>query len=266
MSDTPFSPPRELADGVHWIGECLAMDHEGTMLHAYSSAYLVQGEECSLVVDTGHPKDWAAIEGQLDRLHAAGAPPVRYLFPTHAEVPHAANLGRLLHRYPDAIAVGDVRDYHLFFPEFADRLVPMGEGTELDLGGRRFLLLEAVIKDLVTSLWGYDDKGRTLFPGDGFAYMHHHKADECWKVAEEVPDLPIPEFTALFAEYALYWTRFTDIDPQIEALERLMAEYPVDVVAPGHGSPVLDVAATLPKVKRGLRIGSMTALNAVRGG
>ena len=253
---TTTESPRQLAEGVHWITDCLVMVHEGETIHAYSSAYLVHGDERSLIVDTGHPKDWPRIEEQLDRLEVLGIPPVEYIFPTHAEVPHAANLGRLLNRYPAAVAVGDVRDYHLFFPEFADRLRPMTTGASLELGGTELLLLDPAIKDLVTSLWAYDTRSQTLFPGDGFAYMHHHQADECWRTAEEVPDLPIPAFTALFSAYALYWTRFTDIEPHIDALDALLAKYPTSVIAPGHGSPILDPVATLPRVKEGLRLGS----------
>ena len=248
--------PRQLAEGVYWLTDCLVMEHEGETIHAYSSAYLVHGDERSMIVATGHPKDWASIEAQLDRLEAIGIPPIEYIFPTHAEVPHAANLGRLLNKYPDLIAVGDVRDYHLFFPEFAERFVQRRSGESIPLGGTEFLLLDAAIKDLVTSLWAYDTRSRTLFPGDGFAYMHHHQADECWRTAEEVPDLPIPAFTALFNSYALYWTRFTDIEPHIEALDALLARHPTSVIAPGHGSPILDPVATLPRVKEGLRLGS----------
>ncbi len=248
--------PRTLVDGVHWLTDCLVMQHEGETIHAYSSAYLVEGDTRSLIVDTGHPKDWASIEAQLETLEAAGVPPVEHVFPTHAEVPHAANLGRVLDRYPDAVAVGDVRDYHLFFPEFADRFVAMESGEAIDLGGTQFCLIDAAIKDLVTSLWAYDTRSRTLFPSDGFAYMHHHHAGECWRTAEEVPNLPIPEFTALFSAYALYWTRFTDIEPHIDALDRLLEQYPTELIAPSHGSPVLDPAATLPRVKEGLRLGS----------
>jgi flavorubredoxin len=249
-------PPLRLADDVWWLGECLEIEHEGRPIHAYSSLYLVAGERASLLVDTGHPKDWPEIERQLDVLHREGVPAVAYVFPTHAEVPHAANLGRLLARYPDAVAVGDIRDYHLFFPEVETRLVPMRAGEEIDLGGRRFLLLEAVIRDLVTSLWGYDAASRTLFPGDGFAYMHHHQAGECWRSAEELPELPIPALTALFNAYALYWTRFTDIEPSIAALDALLARHPTAVIASGHGSPILDPAATIPRVLAGLRLGS----------
>ena len=252
--------PRCLADGVYWLGDCVILEHEGETIHAYHSAYLVGGEESSLLVDTGHPKDWRVIAAQLDGLHEAGMPEVRHVFPTHAEVPHAANLGRLLAKYPGAVACGDIRDYHLFFLETESRLVPLGVGDRIDLGGRQVELIDAVIKDLVTSIWAYDSTGRVLFPGDGFAYMHHHCAGECWRVAEELPDLPIPKFTALFNAFALYWTRFTDIEPYIEALEALLQDRSIDVIAPGHGAPILDPVATLPRVAEGLRIGSEAVL------
>ena len=259
MSDYPR--PRELADGVHWLGDCLVIEHEGVPIHAYSSLYLVAGGDASLLVDTDHPKDWPAIQRQLAELHAHGVPPVAYVFPTHAEVPHAANLGRLLERYPDALAVGDVRDYHLFFPEVEDRLVSKQARDRIDLGGRSVLLLEPVIKDLVSSLWAYDAAAEVLFPSDGFAYMHHHKAGECWRTAEEAPEIPIAEFTALFNAYALYWTRFREMEPYIQGLDDTLAEYPTALIAPGHGSPIANPAATLPKVKEGLRIGSDDVLS-----
>ena len=97
--------PRPLGPGVTWLGECLALPYRGEMLHSYHSLYLIDGDEGSLLVDTGHPKDWASVERQLDELLASGAPPVRYLFPTHAEVPHSANLGRLLDKFPRARGV-----------------------------------------------------------------------------------------------------------------------------------------------------------------
>ena len=100
-----------------------------------------------------------------------------YLVPTHSEVPPAANLASLLDRYPESLVYGDVRGYHLSFPEVVD------------------------------PRWGYSTAQRCLFPGDGFAYMHHHHHGECGMTAEECPNLPVEEFTTLFAEYALYWTR-----------------------------------------------------------
>lgn len=252
-----YSLPRELAPGIFWLSDCLVMEHQGMSVHAYGSAYLVVGSESSLLIDTGHPKDYATICEQLDICHAKGAPPVKYIMPTHSEVPHAANLASLLDRYPESKVYGDVRDYHLIFPEAADRLVPMKAGDEIDLGTTTFVFLEAVIKDLVTSLWGFSTAQGALFPGDGFAYMHHHHEGQCGMTAEECPDLPVEEFTAMFSEFALYWTRFTDMDRVIARLDAMIdVDLPVQLICPGHGNPVLDPSVTFPRVKEGLLLGA----------
>ena len=112
------SLPRPLSRGVTWLGECLALPYRGIMLHSYHSLYLIAGERASLIVDTGHPKDWEAVDMQLDAVLGTGIAPVRYLFPTHAEVPHSANLANLLAKFPEAQVCGDVRDYHLIFPGY----------------------------------------------------------------------------------------------------------------------------------------------------
>ena len=250
--------PRELAPGIHWIADCLTIMDGDRPLHAYSSAYLIEGTGGSLLVDTGHPRDWKEVTRQLDVLHAKGIAPVKYIVPTHSEVPHAANLAQLLERYPDAKAYGDIRDYHLIFPEIMDRLETRVAGDRIDLGnGNEYVFVPAVVKDLVTSLWGYATKQRCLFVGDGFAYMHHHHLDECGKVAEECPELAVEEFTALFAEHALYWTKFTDMDIVIAKLDALLDhDFPVDLIAPGHGNPVLQPSVTFPRVKDGLLLGA----------
>lgn len=244
--------PVQLAAGVQWLGECLELPHEGQVLHAYHSMFLVHGTTASLLVDSGHPKDWEAIEAQLDGLDADGIPPVRYLFPTHSEVPHSANLGKLLDRYPESRVWGDTRDLHLYLPEFADRLDHADVGDVLDLGNKTFRIVTPVVKDLVTTLWGYDESSRVLFPGDGFAYMHHHAAGECGKTAEELPDLPLPEFMAIFSQYAFYWMYFTPMQQYVDALRDLLTKHPCDVIAPGHGSPIMDPQVTMPRVEEGM--------------
>jgi flavorubredoxin len=254
----PRTLPRELAPGLVWIGNCSGGEGRGlapSMVHSNNSVYVVSGTERSLLVDTGHPKDWAVVERQLDGLLAGGIPPVAYIFPTHVEPVHAGNLGRLLEKFPDAVVCGDVRDYHLVFPQFADRLVATEAGEGLELGGRRIELLDAIFHDSLTTRWAYDPVARTLFTADGFAYLHFHLKGHCGKSAEEIPDLPVKELTGFYGEFAFYWTRFVDIEPHVLALERLLAERHVDVIAPSHGSPILDPAATFPKIVDGMRFG-----------
>ena len=78
----------------------------------------------------------------------------------------------------------------------------------------------------------------------------------CGKVAEEAPELDLPDMTAVFAELALYWTRFSDMEPYIERLDQLIAELEVELICPTHGLPITDFDLTLPRIREGLRVGS----------
>lgn len=245
--------PREILPGLAWLGACTAIGYRDDVVHSYHAVYVLSGSDASLIVDTGPPKDWPILERQLDAVLARGRPPVRYLVPTHTEVPHCGSLGRLMAKFPDAVVAGDVRDFHLFFPGSEARLRRMGVGERIDLGGGTgYEFVDAVIRDIDTSLWGYDSGSRTLFTGDGFAYAHHHRAGQCGLVTEEMPDLPIGELTALFAEYALYWMNFTDLENHLRRIDELLTTHPVAVVAPGHGSPIMEPAVTLDVIRAGL--------------
>jgi flavorubredoxin len=249
--------PRRLADRVHWLGDCTGRaELAGLDLHSYMSAYVVAGDECSAMVDTGHPKDWAVVSRQLDELHEHGVPAVRYLVPTHPEIPHSGNLGRLLRRYPEAVVAGEIRDYALVFPQSAGRLVPMQAGAELDLGHATLRLVEGVLHDLEATTWAYFVEGAVLFPGDGFAYMHEHTQGQCGKVAEEAPTLDIEAYTAMFAGAALFWTRYTDMGPVIAYLDEFLMRHPCSVIAPGHGLPITDPDRMMPRIRQGLLLGA----------
>lgn len=253
--------PRELAPGVHWLGDCLEQPFRGKVYHSYNAAFLVIGETASMLVETGHPKDFPVIEKQMAEVLARGVPPLKHLFITHQETPHSGGLGRILRRFPDLTIHGDVSDYHLAFPEHEHRLHSMEVGDSIDLGGRRFVAIEPVIRDLRTTLWGFDSDERVLFPGDGFAYSHYHWDGHCGKVAEEAVSLDLIDVSAVFAERALYWTTFADMNIYADRLDRLLAELDVAVIAPTHGLPILDLAVTVPKVKEGLLAGSGLVLS-----
>lgn len=60
--------------------------------------------------------------------------------------------------------------------------------------------------------------------------------------AEQLPELEVAEFTAAFAENALYWTRFTDLEPHFRRLDELLGgEHPID--ARGQEGPRLAAAS-----------------------
>lgn len=252
----PLPLPRKLADGVYWLGGCLRQPYKGQVFHSYNSVYVIAGDQRSLVVETGFPGDIDLIEQQLDEL-ADIVPPVEYVFATHPETPHAGGVGRLLDRYPMATAIGGVQDLHLVFPQFADRIVvPTPSSLDYDLGGRTFSIVAGVIRDLMPTYWGFDDRTQALFPGDGFAFSHYHTDGHCGLAAEEATSLDLPDMTALFAELALYWTRVTDVEPYLAELDSLLERLNVQLIGPTHGLPIIDLARTVPAVREGFRLGA----------
>lgn len=88
--------PREIAPGIFWLGECMKLTYQGRPLHAYNSAFLLVGDDASMLIETGHPEQLPVLEAQLDALLQQGLPELRYTFVTHTETPHASGLGRLL--------------------------------------------------------------------------------------------------------------------------------------------------------------------------
>jgi flavorubredoxin len=252
----PIPLPREIAPGVFWIGGCLTQKFKGREYHGYNAAFIVVGSEASLLVETGHPKDFPSVEEHMNAvLSRPGVAPLKHIFITHQETPHSGGLGRILDIYPGLQIWGDVSDYHLAFPEHAHLLHFMKEGDSIDLGDRKFVAVEPVIRDLRTTWWGFDDKTRTLFPGDGFAYSHYHWDGHCGLVAEEATSLDLADVSAVFAERALYWTTMVDMNIYVDRMAELMKRLDVKVVAPTHGLPVTDLPTTFPKIRDGLLAG-----------
>lgn len=249
--DAPKHLPRELTPGIQWMGECLEIPYRGTYLHSGDSAFLVSGDDASILVEAGLPVDLEVIERQLDEV-LADAPPLKYIWATHQETPHAGGIGYFLDRFPDTVFLGNAKDYHLFFPELEHRLQPLAVGESVDLGGTEFRVVKPVIHDLITTQWGFDTRRRALFTGDGFAYAHYHLAGQCTLFAEEVEELDIPDMTSLFSEQSLRWSKYHDMEPIARRLEALMEELDVQLVGPTHGLPITDVAATLPHIVDGL--------------
>ncbi|GAA4045790.1 hypothetical protein GCM10023063_36000 [Arthrobacter methylotrophus] len=245
---------RVLAEGVHWLGGCLSASAEGQEVHYHVSSYLVVGSEASILVDTGDPAHRDAVLRQLD--HALGGRRLDYVFPTHPEIPHAGNLPALLDRYPSAVVVGDVRDYSLHFPEFADRLQAKAAGESLDLGNREFRFLPAYIRDLENTLWGHDSAVGMMFVSDGFSYIHDipapdeddepvHLPGQCRLLSSEMPAPPSVEQAAYGTGRALYWTKFVDVGTAFQGIEETLETYPTRLIGPAHGNVIDDVDSML---------------------
>jgi hypothetical protein len=239
---------REIASGVWWLANCVETTVPGYLCHNALTPYLIVGSSGVLLFDTGPPGHWPQLERQLDSI--LGARSIDWIVPSHPEVPHCGNVRRLLRKYPAAMVVGDVRDYHLFFPDIAERFRTMKESLDLG-GGKEFSFLPAVaIHDHIATQWGYERSSEVLFVADAFGVAHHippvdtgdlpvHLPGECTMFSSELEKPPELDQISWINERALYWMRYTRIDPIKDEIEALLEAYPTRMIAPAHGA-VLD--------------------------
>jgi flavorubredoxin len=249
--------PREIAPNIDWFGNCLPVAKGSESYHAHLGVFLLQGEDKTLLVDTGMPRFWPSMKVQLDA--ALRGRPLDYLFPTHPESPHAANTPNIHERYPNCRVVGDTRDYALYYPKHARRLDPRAIGDEIDLGGLHFTFIPAIFKDLPSSMWGYESTHQVMFVADGFAFLHSgssvpedddplHRPGECTLTSSEL----IAGLTTANGDFivraSLYWSRFVEPAGIFEQLKALLKKYPTKIIAPAHGNVIVAVDKALPIV------------------
>lgn len=238
--------PRIVTSDLAWVGGCSnsagwpGRENQRPITHEPCAAFVILGSKKTLMLDTGHFGLWYSLEGQLEQV--LNGRPLDYVFPSHQEIPHSGNLGRLLKKYPNAQAVGDVRDYHLFHPEIPlNRLVQKQHGESIDLGDRDFVFLNAIWKDLSGTMWGYDNKLKLLFTADGFGHIHALTDNVCGTMPHE---MSAAQFKAISDRPALPFTgmRQRDQHKRVAAFENLMKKYPLEIIVSGHCGPIMGAA------------------------
>jgi flavorubredoxin len=247
--------PRLITPSLLWAGGCVELELEGELVHSHFGMYAIKGSQRSVLIDTGHPSHAAAIEKALDEF--VGAAGIDYIFPTHGEFPHFGLMPKWLAKYPQAMVVGDVRDYELYYPEHADRMVPLGVGGSIDLGDRKLVLVPAVWNDLKDTLWAFETGNRALFVADGFSVTHHHRPGTCGLTAGEQPP-PDRRMVRLLSELALQWTRYMSPSETFVALDGLIDIVDPRYICPAHGSVIEAPAEMLPLIKQGMALPSVT--------
>jgi flavorubredoxin len=260
---TPASPqrayivrglPRLVLPDLAWLGGCSnsagwpgPASRRRPITHEPCVAYLILGAQKTVMLDTGHFAHWHSLEGQIEQMLQGRR--LDYVFVSHQEIPHTGNLGRLLGKHPQAKAVGDVRDYHLFHPEVAlERLVPMRHGEALDIGDRQIVFLDALWKDLDGTMWAYDTRLKMLFGADIFGYIHQDDENICGTMLHEMS----PELAERASERAalpFFGLRQRSQTSRVAAFRRLLERYPVDIITSGHTAPIM-AGMTAPIIEK----------------
>jgi flavorubredoxin len=243
--------PREIAPGTFWFGCCLEVQQPPKVLHNHNSSYLLIGSKATVLIDTGMPYGWAKLRTELETV--LNGRPLDFVFPTHPEAPHMGNIGPLLELYPRMRIVGDLRNYHLYYPQAQDRFQTMHAGDSLDLGGRRLQLVPAVIHDIPNSLWGYEPDQRILFVSDAYPYTHEHEAHQCGLTSDELPEEIRPEDTSVVIGFALNWVRHVDTDVTMARLNAFLERHPVDMIGPAHGGVITNPKQVTRIFEQGMR-------------
>lgn len=128
-----------------------------------SDNYLLEGDECALVIDSGMTKlDFHAYCAQLTGL------PIHGVISTHSHFDHTGGNGYFKRVYMHPLAEkgaktpfdNNVQDYPLDYP-----IIPVREGFTLNLGNRRLEIIEIGAHDL-SSIAILDKDYRILFSGD----------------------------------------------------------------------------------------------------
>jgi flavorubredoxin len=251
--------PRLITPGLLWAGGCMELELDGELVHSHFGMYAIKGSSKTILIDTGHPSHAELIDKALDDF--VGSAGIDYIFPTHGEFPHFGLMPKWLAKYPEAKVIGDVRDYDLYYPEFAHRMIQMGAGDTVDLGDRRIVLVPAIWNDLKDTLWAFDTGDRALFVADGFSVTHHHKPGTCGLTAGEQP-IPDGKMVRLLSELALQWTRYMNPSETFVALDGLIDIVQPRFICPAHGSVIEAPAQMLPLIKQGMALPSVT--NSIR--
>ena len=133
------------------------------------NAYLIQDEKTALL-DT---VDQAIAERFFENLeHALQGKPLNYVIVNHMEPDHAATLGTVLSRYPEATVIGNAKTLPMikqFFPmEVEGRFQAVKEGDTLSLGRHELTFVMAPLVHWPEVMMTYDTTEKALFSADAF--------------------------------------------------------------------------------------------------
>jgi flavorubredoxin len=162
---------RKIVDNVYWLG---AIDWDRRLFDSLIpvpdgtsyNAYLIQGSEKTVLLDTVEPQMADSLMGQL-----ANFPQLDYVVMHHAEQDHAGTIPMVLEKYPHAQVLATPKGKgmlidHLGIPEH--RVNEVTDGEILSLGGKTLEFIHAPWVHWPETMSSYLKDDKILFSCDFF--------------------------------------------------------------------------------------------------
>ena len=224
--------PIKLAEGVHWVGvtdpllrvfDVIMRTENGT---TYNS-YLVQGEKASAVIEAVKSK---FTDEYIKRLSEhIDLSQLDYIILNHTEPDHTGGLAALMEAAPSAQLISSKNAVRLV-KGILNRDVDVravGDGDELDLGGKTLKFIEAPFLHWPDTMFTYLPEDEILFPCD---FLGCHFCDE--RMFDDLVD----DFSHSYRFYYDHIMRPFK-EHALRALEKI-SDLPISTIGPSHG-PVL---------------------------
>ena len=109
---------------------------------------------------------------------------IDYLVVSHMEPDHAANITKIVERYPDVKLVGNAKSFTMmsqfFNADFSDREVVVKEGDTLNIGKHTLQFFMAPMVHWPEVMVTYEQTEKVLFSADGFGKFGALDVNEDW--------------------------------------------------------------------------------------
>jgi len=222
---------RKIKEGIHWMG---AVDWDRRLFDSLIplpdgtsyNAYLIQGSEKTVLVDTVDPSMVDVLLFQLERV-----PNIDYVIAHHAEQDHSGALPHVLEKYENAKVLTTPKGKEmlvdlLLIPE--ERFVVVEDGENLSLGNKTLKFIHTPWVHWPETMVTYLQEDQILFTCDFFG---SHLATTDLYVTDEARVYEAAK--RYYAEIMMPFRKI--IQKNLEKIE----EHEVELIAPSHG-PIYD--------------------------
>ena len=209
---------------------------------AYNS-YVIRAGKSAVMdsVDKGFTREW--IENVKEAL-GGGAPD--YLVVQHMEPDHSGSITAFMKAFPETQIVSSAKAFDMmknfFGTGFEDRRVVVGDGAELDLGGRKLTFVAAPMVHWPEVIMTYDAQDKIFFSADAFGKFG--ALDEEPDVSSEdlagkrVPLQPAAQENWACEARRYYFGIVGKYGAQVQKLLEKAKTLDIEMICPLHG-PVL---------------------------